>query len=345
MTRLLLLSSAYVLALSACAQKPPTIAYDDPQPAHLEPAPTKPVEVVGLPEPLPLPGQLKPVVDETPLPEMKDPARRVQQANAAAKVDPTRDGYVNAMQVFPYAEGALYQIYVAPVHVTDIALEPGEQLKSVAAGDTVQWKIGDTESGAATAGGTATGGGPTTGSGPATGRQVHVLVKPVSAALPMNNLVILTDRRTYHIEVHPTKATYMAEVSWRYPQDELFALQAKNAQAEDHADATAADAVDLSDLRFRYAITGDTPPWRPVQVFDDTHKVYIRFPGGIAQGELPPLFVVGPDGSTAALVNYRVRGATMIVDRLFAAAELRLGADPQQIVRITRTDTHTEGQG
>jgi type IV secretion system protein VirB9 len=278
-----------------------------------------------------LPGQLKALVDETPVPEAKDPARRVEQANAAAKIDPTRDGYVNAMQVFPYTEGALYQIYVAPVHVTDIALEPGEQLKSVAAGDTAQWKIGDTESGTTTSSG-------------ATERQVHVLVKPVSAALPMNNLVILTDRRTYHLEVHPTKATYMAEVSWRYPQDALFALQAKNARAETQADVTAADAVDLSDLRFRYAITGDTPPWRPVQVFDDTHKVYIRFPAGIAQGELPPLFLVGPDGGTAALVNYRVHGATMIVDRLFAAAELRLGADPQQIVRITRTDTHGEGQ-
>ena len=322
-----LLSSVCVLALAACAEKPPTIAYDDPQPAHLEPAPPKPIQVVSLPEPLPLPGQLKPIADETSLPEAKDPARRVQQANIAAKVDPTRDGYVNAMQVFPYTEGALYQIYVTPVHVTDIALDPGEQLKSVAAGDTAQWKIGDTESGTAA------------------GRQVHVLVKPVSAALPMNNLVILTDRRTYHIEAHPTKATYMAEVSWRYPQDELFALQAKNEQAEAHVDATAADAVDLSDLRFRYAITGENPPWRPVQVFDDTHKVYIRFPAGIAQGELPPLFVVGSDGSTAALVNYRVRGATMIVDRLFAAAELRLGADPQQIVRITRTDTHAEGQG
>ena len=80
------------------------------------------------------------------------------------------------------------------------------------------------------------------------------------------------------------------------------------------------------------------PPWRPVQVFDDTRKVYIRFPAGISQGEMPPLFVIGPDGSTSELVNYRVRGATMIVDRLFPAAELRLGSDPQQVVHITRTD-------
>ena len=39
-----------------------------------------------------------------------------------------------------------------------------------------------------------------------------------------------------------------------------------------------------------------------------------------------------------ALVNYRVKGSTYIVDRLFAAAELRHGEDPQRIVRITRRD-------
>jgi type IV secretory pathway VirB9-like protein len=33
-----------------------------------------------------------------------------------------------------------------------------------------------------------------------------------------------------------------------------------------------------------------------------------------------------------------VKGSTYIVDRLFAAAELRLGSGPQQTVRISRTD-------
>jgi len=38
-------------------------------------------------------------------------------------------------------------------------------------------------------------------------------------------------------------------------------------------------------------------------------------------------------------VNYRVRGNYMIVDRLFAAAELRFGAGKdQKRVRISRTD-------
>ena len=59
----------------------------------------------------------------------------------------------------------------------------------------------------------------------------------------------------------------------------------------------------------------------------------------IRMGRQKIMFVVGAEGDTSELVNYRVRGNYMIVDRLFAAAELRFGADKnQKRVRISRTD-------
>ena len=86
-------------------------------------------------------------------------------------------------------------------------------------------------------------------------------------------------------------------------------------------------------------IEGDSAPWRPLRAFDDGRQVFIEFPRGIGQGEMPPLFVVGPEGNTSEFVNYRVRGHHMIVDRLFAAAELRFGSGREQKrVRIVRTD-------
>ena len=51
-----------------------------------------------------------------------DPVARVETANGAARVEPRREGYFNAVQVLPYSPGALYQVYVAPGQVTDIAL-------------------------------------------------------------------------------------------------------------------------------------------------------------------------------------------------------------------------------
>ncbi|WP_456773483.1 TrbG/VirB9 family P-type conjugative transfer protein [Bradyrhizobium sp. USDA 4369] len=70
---------------------------------------------------------------------------------------------------------------------------------------------------------------------------------------------------------------------------------------------------------------------------DRRATVYIEFSPGIGQGEMPPLFVIGQDGKPE-LVNYRIYRNVLIADRLFAAAELRLGADKQQKVRIVRSD-------
>ena len=120
-------------------------------------------------------------------------------------------------------------------------------------------------------------------------------------------------------------------------QDQLIALRRQNADAQ--AAQPVASGVDLANVNFRYAIEGDRAPWRPLRAFDDGRQVFIEFPRGIGQGEMPPLFVVGPEGNTSELVNYRVRGHHMIVDRLFAAAELRFGSGREQKrVRIVRTD-------
>ncbi|MBZ9937006.1 P-type conjugative transfer protein TrbG [Mesorhizobium sp. BR1-1-16] len=316
-----LLLSATALAGCATTRKPPEIAYDDAAPALQIVDPPAPVTVVELPKPLPLPGQLKPVGRSRQSPELTDPAARVNQANAAARIQPVRDGFINAMQVYPYTGGALYQVYTAVGQITDIALQPGETLVGsgpVAAGDTVRWIIGDTLSGSGAT------------------QQAHILVKPTRAEL-MTNLIINTNLRTYHMELRSTEKTYMASVSWQYPQDQLIALRRQNAEAQ--AAQPVAGGVDLSKVNFRYEIIGDRAPWRPLRAFDDGRQVFIEFPRGIGQGEMPPLFVVGPEGKTAELVNYRVRGNYMIVDRLFAAAELRFGATKdQKRVRVTRTD-------
>jgi type IV secretion system protein TrbG len=315
----LLLASA---SLGACSTwKPPAISYDDtPRQAVLQPDPPKSVRVVELPKLLPLPGQLKPIPGARTAPrDEADPHARVEQANGAARVQPTRAGYINAIQVYPYSDGALYQVYAAPGEITDIALEPGEQLVSsgpVAAGDTVRWIIGDTQSGTGAA------------------KRVHILLKPIRPDL-VTNLIIDTDRRTYHLELRSDDKTYMAAVSWLYAEDQLIALRQQNAAAE--AATPIATGIDINALNFRYRIEGNDPAWRPLRAFDDGRRVFIEFRSGISQGEMPPLWVIGAQGG-AELVNYRVQGNHMIVDRLFAAAELRLGGDPQQKVRIVRTD-------
>jgi P-type conjugative transfer protein TrbG len=246
----------------------------------------------------------------------------VARANAAARVLPAPTSFANAEQVYAFTTGSLYQVYTSVGKVTDIALQPGERLVGtgpVAAGDTARWIIGSTESG--------------TGDG----RQVHILVKPTLANLA-TNLVINSDRRTYHIELQALPSTYMASVSWRYPQDALVAI----AQSAERAEATktqppVSTGINPARLNFAYRLEGDKVSWRPLRSFDDGRSVYIEMPPSLAGTELPPLFLIGADGK-AELTNYRVAIPYLIVDRLFAKAELRLGNQGhQKAVRIVRT--------
>ncbi len=297
----------FASALAGCATfHPPEISYDDSVP--------------------PLPRVERPATDETPKPLHTPPAwtvahggsasgtptGRVENANAAARIEPRREGYYNAIQIYPWSEGALYQVYAAPGQITNIALEPGETLTGagpIAAGDTARWIIGDT----------------TSGSGKT--ERVHILVKPTRPDIT-TNLVITTDRRTYMIELRSREKPYMPAVAWAYPQP----------PASQHATPTTPTIPTAAARHYRYGLKGDNPPWRPVSVFDDGRRVYIVFPAGIVQGEMPPLFVLGSDGELQ-IVNSRIYRNILIVDRIFAAAELRLGTgDHQQTVRIVRTD-------
>ena len=322
MIRTLVIIGALV-SLGACASTNPhdNFVLDDAEfmeAVYLADDPNGEPLIIERIEPLAMAGQLKPLT-ESPIaavPELK-PYEAIDEANRSAAVEPDATSFINAIQIYPYTIGALYQVYTAPEQVTDIALQLGEELMSVSAGDTVRWVLGDTVS----------------GSGDAS--QTHILVKPITSGLK-TNLIITTSKRTYHIEMTSFRETYMAAVSWRYPHEELVTARGDAARRQVQGRTVIDRGLSLDRINFRYEIKGDEPHWRPLRAFDDGRKVYIQFPSRLDQGEAPPLFVVGRNGDSQ-LVNYRINGTYYIVDRLFAVAELRLGEDDQEIVRIERT--------
>ncbi|MGH1350239.1 MAG: P-type conjugative transfer protein TrbG [Methyloligellaceae bacterium] len=311
--------------LGACELhgKTPYVEFDKFMTVTKVSEPQKPVKIITVAKPLPLPGQLKkrPVKKTKAALAAKNKVpvkQRIKDAHNKARIEPTSDGYINAVQVYPFTQGALYRLYGAVNQVSDIALQPGEHLKSVSAGDTVRWIVGDAKSGSGTT------------------QQVHILVKPVASDL-QTNLVIHTDRRSYHLELISDDSTYMSSLSWTYPGEALVTLKRANQSAQTRADRLVARDVKVENLKFRYVIKGKAA-WKPERVFDDGRKVYIKFPDSITQGAAPPLFILGNKGKLM-LINYRMKHPYYIVDHLFAVAELRHGEDPQSVVRITRQDT------
>lgn len=244
----------------------------------------------------------------------------IERANRAATIEPAASRFVNAVQVQAFADGAIYHVLTAPDRVTDVALQPGETLVAVASGDTARWVIGDTTS------------------GQGEDKRTHILVKPYSPGL-VTNLVITTDRRSYHLALSSGANAAMSALSWTYPADEILALRRASSAVE--AARPIASGLAAENLNFNYVISGDKPTWRPLRAFDDGNQTFIQLPASIVLDEAPPLFLVGENGE-AELVNYRLSGRYYVVDRIFNAAELRLGTKNQQIVRIQRV---AEGRG
>lgn len=235
----------------------------------------------------------------------------VQRANKKAIVLPSSAETVNSIIVYNYQPGDLYEIYGSPLNVTDVQFQPGEQIISVAAGDTMRWEISKTVSGSDSS------------------RTEHLLIKPLDEDLN-TTMVVTTNWRTYHLLLDSTHKTFMAGVEWQYAnQDMMMQTADGNVSNNNPTDIP----VDLSKLDFSYKlklVRGDKPDWLPLSIFNDGTKTYIEFPQNIQSA--PTLFIK-QSGSGDAAVNYRVMGNYYVVDQVFTGAELVAG-NGQTIVEI-----------
>jgi P-type conjugative transfer protein TrbG len=318
------LSLLFLLA-GACAPAPKPALYVEAQ-ATPEPAPpalarsvapTTPVAVAPSTQLRPMPAHGA----AASLGKPKPPSRQVSaDANLKASQAPDRSDYFNAIVQYAYEPGTLYQVYAEPMRITDIALQPGEKiLGQPASGDVVRWLL-------------------------ALGKsmdhgveQWHVYLKPTRPELE-TNLAINTDRRSYLLELHSYADTYMAAIVWHYPEDELARLEEQASELAGH-EKSAAPVASIDSLNFGYTIEviQGHPAWTPLQAFDDGRRTFIRFPAAMVLREAPALFVLRD--SQTQLVNYRIKGATYVIDRLIDSAELRVGQKDQEIVRIVRGQT------
>ncbi|WP_367277376.1 TrbG/VirB9 family P-type conjugative transfer protein [uncultured Roseobacter sp.] len=104
------------------------------------------------------------------------------------------------------------------------------------------------------------------------------------------SLSIMTDRRTYYINLKSHETEYMPRVAFRYPQaagDVAAKLEAAKpkpkpapkAAAPRKPSAPRVAAPVAGNLDFNYRIRG-RQSWTPVRVYNDGRKTYIDMPRG-----------------------------------------------------------------
>ncbi|MFC3110925.1 P-type conjugative transfer protein TrbG [Undibacterium arcticum] len=254
-------------------------------------------------------------------------ARKWQQTGVAKPIM-SDDGKI----LFPYGQ-YLPTITCAPLRACDIELEAGEIVTGKPlAGDAVRWKVTHAESGRGDK------------------KVTHVVIKPTDAHLD-TNLIITTDRRTYHLRMLSTanETDYLNRVGFYYPEDiadewdTSAKVAEKEAKEKERLVVSDLPASSIDKLDFEYSFEADKSAIKPVRAFNDGTRVFIQMPEEMRSAEAPILLLYDNAGNPS-VVNYRVKDLYYIVDKLFDKAVLIAGADKSQTkVVISRGSDKKKG--
>ncbi|WP_162165564.1 P-type conjugative transfer protein TrbG [Campylobacter fetus] len=209
-------------------------------------------------------------------------------------------------------------IVTAPLRLTNIALEPGEEIKDVQIGDSIRWIISLSMSGED----------PHITS--------HIIVKPTEKNL-QTTLNIMTNKRVYKLNLVSEDKKFMPSIAFIYPGEITASLEAykqklkekslaKNFQKPDEIIPSNVDTLD-----FGYSIEGKSDSYKPLRVYNDGMKTYIQMPKNMKFYEAPALMILDKDDNKE-IVNYRLKLDTFIVDRLFNKAILISGVEDDGII-------------
>ncbi|WP_179958132.1 P-type conjugative transfer protein TrbG [Chitinimonas arctica] len=255
------------------------------------------------------------------------PARRALEQSRSWAENPRAMSALNDSGSVEFTFGASAPtIICSPLRVCDLALEPGETIQGAPhIGDSVRWKIAPATSG---------------GGRDGRDRTTHIIIKPTEAGLD-TNMILPTDRRTYHLRLVSSRERYMSQVSFLYPENADKAWQAIGVGKAADAAGTGGDmpAVAADRLYFDYKIDAvrGKPAFKPKRVMDDGYHTYLVMNDDLQLAQAPVLVAVDPAGKEQ-MVNYRLKGNMFIVDGMVGKVALLSGTgSDQQRVEITRT--------
>lgn len=246
------------------------------------------------------------------------------------------------LRSYQFQDDWVYEIHCQTYHTTDIQLEPGEEvLETPYISEPDVWQM-------------------SAGVSRKDGKHVqHFFIKPDFINL-RSNLIIVTNKRVYHMELRSFVDYYMPIVRWTYPSTapmSIFSTVPEKKEEKAKAEAVQKKASILEafgiekDAASELTVSEDTissdyqmilnekkrPVWTPTAVFDDGKKTFIVLDRKSLQIEYPALF-----NEAKEIINYRTVKNVLIIDQLVSKATLRLGSQAvtiQKKVILPTVDT------
>ncbi len=248
---------------------------------------------------------------------LKGKAAVAESLNQAMKSPQKFNG---GLMRYDFNENFVYEIYCQPYRTTDIQLEAGEVVLEMPF--LSEWDVWEVAAGVSRQGGLDV---------------QHFFVKPTLSRLT-TSMIIITDRRVYHLMLKSFSDVHMAMVKWRYPNILPFTLAGGEIDGINRK-TQSVSMVDASMLSFDYKMSYSIfkkPVWTPERVYDDGRKTYIILPRIILHMEYPGLF-----NKKNERINYRVSENMIIIDSLIEKVTLRLGKEKVTIQKKNYKEAQT----
>ena len=195
-----------------------------------------------------------------------------------------------------YKPDVIYEYTGTYQFQSHIKFQTGEQIRTISMGNTSGWEI--IQSGS------------------------RMFLKPLNAKAK-TNMTLITNKRLYRFLLDAKK------VSSFYDPDAIFEVRFLYEDDEDNfvvINKDKSSVVDLSDpskYNFNYSFSGPDKI-APLKVFDDGEFTYFQLKPN--NTEIAAIFYVDSQGYEG-LVNYRIKGDYVIVERVNAVFTLRHGSD------------------
>jgi len=200
-----------------------------------------------------------------------------------------------------------YEVYCQPYRVTDLLLEPGEQVIEMPfLSEEKVWEIG---AGVSRNGNVDT---------------QHFFLKPAYSGL-ITAFIIITDKRVYHFLLKSFKDCYMTQVKFTYPNTMPFTLKTDAMKENMNRLTKETVGIDPKYLSFDYKMSYSIfkkPYWLPVRVYDDGSKTYIVMNETVLHMTSPVLF-----NHRNERINYYVDKTLIVIPELIEKVTMRVGRE------------------
>jgi type IV secretion system protein VirB9 len=212
---------------------------------------------------------------------------------ALAEQNPRPSASDSRILIGTYHDGTVYKVIASYGFQTTIEFSEKETVETISIGDSIAWQV-------VPAG--------------------HRLFLKPQESNAVTNMAVVTSLHSYYFELNASRSRDPATVTFllrfAYPDGSPGVLTVRSA-----TQSATASAKKPTDYNFNYTLTG-ARDIAPVRVFDDGEFTYMQFR---ALTDLPAIFLVDRQ-KQESVVNYRIEGAYVVIERVATQFSLRHGS-------------------